>query len=81
MVIRKIFFAWFVVTAVCTVISFFSYNGSDNNKWFGAISTMALLLAALPLLFLITLLYHRLFKTNRTGLNSLSTDDESKPAE
>jgi hypothetical protein len=52
MIIKRIVLVWFLVAAACTLAVFF-YNDVDT-RWFAAISTMAIAIILLPVLFLVT---------------------------
>lgn len=58
MIIRKIVLVWFTVAIIGTLITFYVYH-DYNNRWLGVISAIAVALISLPVVFLITLVWHR----------------------
>lgn len=58
MIIRRIVLVWFAVAIIGTLITFYVYH-DHYNRWLGVISAIAVALISLPVVFLITLVWHR----------------------
>ena len=75
MIIRRIVLVWFVLSTLGTLITYVTHI-EHVNRWFMVVQTVAISIFVLPVLFLMTIPYHRYFKTTRSNLvDAVSTDN------
>jgi hypothetical protein len=78
MIIKRIVLVWFLLTAAGTLAVFF-YNDVDT-RWFATISTMAIAMILLPILFLVTVVCYRYFNFNKKEAYEFhGRDDNATP--
>ena len=75
MIIKRIVLVWFSVATMCTVGVFY-FNDVDS-RWFAMISTMAISIILLPVLFLLAAVYHRFFNINKSELDEFRDPDDN----
>jgi putative effector of murein hydrolase len=76
MIIRRIVLVWFVLSVLATLITYFAHL-EHVNRWFMVVQTISVSICVLPVLFLMTIPYHRYFKSTKSNLDDAVSTDNS----